>query len=89
MNGQRKDIPKFDELNKKGLEAARLLKFPAVVVLGHPDHYPRFGFKPSDACDISSEYDVPPEVFMALEVQTGALKGLFRIARCHEVFAGL
>ena len=46
----------------------RQLGFAAVVVLGHPEYYPRFGFSPSVRYGIRSEYDVPDEVFMALEL---------------------
>jgi len=60
-----------------------------VVVLGHPDYYPRFGFVPSQKYNICTEYDVPPEVFMVLELQSGALSGLSGIANYHGAFAEL
>ena len=41
----------------------------SVVVLGHPGYYPRFGFVPASRFGIRSEFDVPDEVFMALELQ--------------------
>jgi putative acetyltransferase len=46
-----------------------------VVVLGHPGYYPRFGFVPSNRHGIKSEFDVPDEVFMVLELSEGALSG--------------
>ena len=61
----------------------------AVVVLGHPGYYPRFGFVPSIKHNIISEYDVPPDVFMIKELQPGVLVGLSGIAKYHEAFAGL
>jgi putative acetyltransferase len=42
-------------------------------VLGHPDYYLRFGFVPASRYGIRSEYDVPDEVFMAMELQEGTL----------------
>jgi putative acetyltransferase len=60
-----------------------------VVVLGHPDYYPRFGFVPSRNYNIASEYDVVPEVFMIIELQLDALTGQSGIARNHEAFAEL
>jgi putative acetyltransferase len=39
---QRKDIG--SALVKAGIEACRKLPHSSIVVLGHPDLYPRFGF---------------------------------------------
>jgi len=47
-----------------GLERCRQLGVGAVVVLGHPEYYPRFGFAPSSRFGIGCEYEVPEEVFM-------------------------
>jgi putative acetyltransferase len=44
-----------------------------VVVIGHPEFYPRFGFRPAAAYGLRSEYDVPADVFMALQLIKGAL----------------
>ena len=41
----------------------------AVVVLGHAGYYPRFGFAAASRFGIASEYDVPDDVFMALELR--------------------
>jgi putative acetyltransferase len=54
------------ELVREGLERAKATAFPLVVVLGHPDYYPRFGFDPASAYGIECPYDgVPPEAWMA------------------------
>jgi putative acetyltransferase len=54
------------ELVRQGLERAEATEFPLVVVLGHPDFYPRFGFDPASAYGIACPYDgVPPEAWMA------------------------
>jgi putative acetyltransferase len=45
----------------------------AVFVLGHAEYYPRFGFRPSKYFGIGCEFPVPEEIFMALELQPGAL----------------
>ncbi|MBA0045459.1 hypothetical protein [Mycobacteroides sp. LB1] len=36
------------------------------MVLGHADYYPRFGFTPASAVDITAGFDVPDEAFLAL-----------------------
>jgi putative acetyltransferase len=60
-------------LVKAGLDECRRSGHQIVVVLGHPEYYPRFGFAPASRYGIRSEYDVPDEVFMAMELQEGAL----------------
>ena len=62
-------------LVRAGLDACTQLGFPAVVVLGHADYYPRFGFKPASSFALRCEYDVPDEVFMARELRSGILAG--------------
>lgn len=76
-------------LVRSGLRQCRQLGFVAVVVLGHPDYYPRFGFSPSSRFDIDSEYDVPPEVFMAMELQPGVLSGTTGRVKYHDAFGNL
>ena len=73
-------------LVRAGLDQCRLLGFVAAVVLGHPQYYPRFGFLPSFKFGIDSEYDVPKEVFMAMELRPDALCGKTGKVRFHSVF---
>jgi len=73
-------------LVRAGLEQCRQLGFVAVVVLGHPDYYPRFGFSPSSRFGIDSDYDVPEEVFMALELEPEALMGKNGRVKYHAAF---
>lgn len=49
----------------EGLGRAAGTNFPLVVVLGHPDYYPRFGFEPADALGVLAPFEVPPEAWMA------------------------
>jgi predicted N-acetyltransferase YhbS len=37
-----------------------------VVVLGHPDYYPGFGFEPAGAHGVRAPWDVPAEAWMVL-----------------------
>jgi len=73
-------------LTRAGLEHCRAAGFEAAVVLGHPEYYPRFGFVPASRFGIDSEYPVPDEVFMALELREGALEGRGGRARYHAAF---
>ena len=76
-------------LVRSGLRQCRQLGFVAVVVLGHPDYYPRFGFLPSSRFNIDSEYEVPPEVFLAMELQPGVLSGTTGRVKYHAAFSNL
>jgi putative acetyltransferase len=53
-------------LVRQGLARARSTKYPLVVVLGHPDYYPRFGFRPARPYGIETTYEAPDEAWMAL-----------------------
>lgn len=63
------------QLVKEGLEAAKTLGHKSVIVVGHPEYYPRFGFKPSSQWKIKVPFDVPDEAFLALELVKGELEG--------------
>jgi putative acetyltransferase len=76
-------------LVRAGLEECRKLGFEAVVVLGHPTYYPRFGFVPSVRFGFASEYEVPTDAFMAQELVPGALKNASGIIKFHEAFRGV
>lgn len=76
-------------LVREGLERCRQAGFRGVVVLGHAEYYPRFGFVPAARFGLRSEYDVPDDVFMVVELVTGALKGKTGTIRYHPAFASV
>lgn len=76
-------------LVRAGLAECRHLGFSAVVVLGHPEYYPRFGFTPAVRYGLRSEYDVPAEVFMALELIPGALREATGTIKYHPAFSSV
>jgi putative acetyltransferase len=84
---QRKGIG--SALVRAGLERCKKLGFGAVVVLGHPDYYPRFGFAPSTSRGIGSEYAVPDDAFMVLELAPGYLSGASGKIKYHAAFGSL
>jgi putative acetyltransferase len=73
-------------LVRASLEQCKQLDFVAVVVLGHPEYYPRFGFSPSSHFGIESEYDVPDEFFMVMELWPEALSGKTGSERYDSAF---
>lgn len=58
----------------KGLDHCKYMGFGAVVVLGHPDYYPRFGFVPSTFYGLGCEFNVPEDTFMVMEILSSYLK---------------
>lgn len=60
-------------LVEAGLAAARAGGTTAVVVLGHPEYYPRFGFAPASGFGLRCAYDAPDEAFMALALTPDGL----------------
>jgi putative acetyltransferase len=60
-------------LVRAGLEAARRGNWRAVIVLGHPSYYPRFGFSAERARHLKAPFR--GDAFMALEFEPGALDG--------------
>ena len=74
-------------LVRRGLGACRRAGAAAVVVLGHPGYYPRLGFRRADAFGLRSQYEAPPEAFMALELVPGSLADVRGgIVRYHRAF---
>lgn len=74
------------QLIRAGLADLVVQGWRIAFVLGHSDYYPRFGFVPAVRYAIRSTYDVPDEVFMALELVPGALEGAHGIAHYAEEF---
>lgn len=73
-------------LVRAGLEQCKQLDFGAVIVLGHPEYYPRFGFTPSTRFGIGCEYEVSEEAFMLLELHPGYLRGASGKVEYHAAF---
>lgn len=67
------------------IEACRDQGVPFLVVLGHPEYYPRFGFVPASMKGVRCEYDVPDEVFMVLELTSRGLGG-GGLVKYHRAF---
>ncbi|MBF8186163.1 N-acetyltransferase [Nonomuraea sp. K274] len=51
---------------RAGLAAARAMGENLILVLGHPEYYPRFGFARASAYGIRLSFEVPDEAMMAL-----------------------
>ena len=81
---------------KKGV-GSRLVRFglefldnagcPFVIVLGHPEYYPRFGFEVASKYKLRSQWeDVPDNAFMIVVFDSGVLPKAGGIARYRDEF---
>jgi putative acetyltransferase len=74
-------------LVRRGLEILRERGCPFVLVLGHPEYYPRFGFERASAHGLTCPWDgVPDEAFMALVLDSKAMEGASGVARYRDEF---
>lgn len=74
------------QLVREGLKECSGLGHDIVVVLGHPEYYPRFGFVRASLKGLRSEYDVRDEVFMVAELKPDALGGRHGLVKYHPEF---
>ena len=70
-----------------GLDHFRQTGCPFVIVLGHPEYYPRFGFEPASRYGFSSQWDgIPDEAFMVLPLDESVLPAAGGVARYLSEF---
>ena len=82
---QRKGIG--SRLVRHGLDHLRRTGCPFVIVLGHPEYYPRFGFEPASTYRLVSQWEgVPDEAFMVAVLDPGALPKEGGTARYRDEF---
>ncbi len=73
-------------LIRQGLNTAKDLGYSSVIVLGHAEYYPRFGFKPASHWNITCPFPTPDEAFLALELLPHALDGVAGVVEYAPVF---
>ncbi len=74
-------------LVKSGLQILQERGCPFVIVLGHPDYYPRLGFVPTSGFNIKSQWDgVPEKAFMIHVMDNKALENVSGIATFRDEF---
>jgi len=77
------------ELVRRGLKECQRFGHEVVVVIGHPDYYPRFGFTSARAKGLEAPFEVPDEAFLVLEIKDGALEGISGKIKYPPAFDGL
>lgn len=63
-------------LMRHSIEEAKRLGYRAIIFYGHPDYYPRFGFRRGSQYGIVSEDGEELDALMAMELYDGALAGI-------------
>jgi putative acetyltransferase len=74
-------------LIRAGLAACREHGYAAIVVVGHADYYPRFGFAAAHSLGLRCEFNVPPEAFMVTVLDATALPYVTGTVRYRPDFA--
>ncbi|MCE1189254.1 MAG: N-acetyltransferase [Ignavibacteria bacterium] len=69
-----------------GHEVARGLGYSSVVLVGHKDYYPRFGYKKLSGFGISIPFPAPDECCLGLELVPGALQNIHGIVEFPPAF---
>jgi predicted N-acetyltransferase YhbS len=65
------------QLIRAGHQRAIELGFQSAILLGHPEYYPRFGYKPASIWGIKTHFVLPSDdVFMAVELTEGVLNNV-------------
>ena len=86
-NWQRKGVG--SALIRWSLDECRRVGHELVIVLGHHQFYPRFGFVPAMPLGVRCPFEVPSEAFMLLELCPGALAGRTGMVRYRPEFEAL
>lgn len=76
-------------LVRAGLERCAQEGHGAVIVLGHPGYYPRFGFKPACGFGLGCEFEVLADAFMAIELIPNYLAEASGTVSYHVAFRDL
>jgi len=74
------------ELVRFGISKLKNRRCPFIIVLGHAEYYPRFGFEPASLHEIRSEWEVLDEVFMILVLSEAEMKGISGVAKYRQEF---
>ncbi len=86
-------LPKYQNngigslLVKKGIDLLKDKNCPFIIVLGHPEYYPRFGFEKASLHNIKCQWnDVPEEAFMILILDEKKMSGVSGMGRYRNEF---
>ena len=74
-------------LVNEGLRLLKEMRVPFVVVLGHPNYYPRFGFETASQYGLKSQWEgVPDDAFMVLFLDESVKEKLRGVVKYRPEF---
>lgn len=76
-------------VTEHALARAQDLGHEIVIVIGHSEYYPRFGFEPARPRGLEGPFPVSDEFFMVCELTDGALRGVEGMVEYSPPFAEL
>jgi len=75
------------KLAKAGIEILKTSGCPFMIVLGHPEYYPRFGFEPASRYKIKSQWEgVPDRALMILWLDKTMMNHVSGVAKYRDEF---
>ena len=75
------------QLVRRGLDVLRGRGCPFVIVVGHPEYYPRFGFEPASKHKLTCQWEgVPDAAFMVLILDAQAMAGVSGVPKYRDEF---
>ncbi len=63
-------------LIRESHKKAKGLGFQSIILLGHADFYPKFGYQPTSKFGIELPFEAPEENCMAIELKENSLEGI-------------
>ncbi|MCA1575815.1 MAG: N-acetyltransferase [Acidobacteria bacterium] len=75
------------KLVETGTQKLMAAGYPFIIVLGHANFYPRFGFKPASTFGVRCEWPVPDDAFMLLVLDETKLQGVSGLAKYRHEFS--
>jgi putative acetyltransferase len=77
------------KLIEAGIQKLKDAGCPFIIVVGHADYYPRFGFRPASEHGIKCEWNVPDNVFMLLVLDQAKIEGVSGLAKYRHEFSSV
>lgn len=75
-------------LINKAHSIAKKLGFKSIILVGHPDYYPRFGYRKASEFGISFPFDAPDNACMVVELVKNSLKYANGVVEYPKEFFG-
>ena len=82
---QRKGIG--SQLIQVGNSKLREEQCPFIVVVGHPEYYPRFGFVRASFFGLTPEWNLPEDIFMVLVLDEERMRGVSGLVKYPREFS--